>query len=51
MLPLLPALHPVQTYNWGRSEYKKGNAYAQVAISTKVWLGGRQWLLFRRTWS
>lgn len=23
------------TYNWGRSEYSKGNAYAQVAISTK----------------
>lgn len=23
------------TYNWGREEYTKGNAYAQVAISTK----------------
>lgn len=31
------------TYNYGRTEYTKGNAYAQVAISTKVgavWWGG-----------
>ena len=23
------------TYNWGKTEYDRGNAYAQVAISTK----------------
>lgn len=23
------------TYNWGKTEYERGNAYAQVAISTK----------------
>jgi hypothetical protein len=30
---LLPVL---QTYNYGKDSYKMGNAYAQVAISTKV---------------
>ena len=24
------------TYNYGKKSYEKGNAYAQVAISTKV---------------
>jgi hypothetical protein len=24
------------TYNYGKESYEKGNAYAQVAISTKV---------------
>lgn len=29
--------HPVMelTYNWGRENYSKGNAYGQIAVSTK----------------
>lgn len=34
MLSLPP--RPPQTYNYGKESYDKGNAYAQVAISTKV---------------
>jgi hypothetical protein len=34
---ILVPLHPVpQTYNYGKDSYSKGDAYAQVAISTNV---------------
>lgn len=54
-LLILQLCHPCRlTYNYGRTEYTKGNAYAQVAISTKVCgvvgvgrVGGR---LAKRRW-